>query len=264
MDKLPDVGVPKTGVTNVGDVANTKEPEPVSSVTAAARFALDGVAKNVATFVPNPLTPVEMGKPVALVNVPLDGVPNAPPFTTNAPAVPVLTARAVATPVPKPLMPLETGNPVALVSVPEDGVPSAPPLTTNAPADPVLTPSAVTTPVPVVIVLGAAPAPPPTTIALAASAPEDAQVVPDEKYGIPPDVPATVRASVPEDVTGDPATEIRPPVKDCPTDVTVPEFVAAMEMEPEPFVMLMPLPAVSVALDSVLPVELPMSNWPSV
>ena len=37
---------------------------------------------------------------VQLVSVPLLGVPNAPPFTTKAPAVPTLTARAVATPVP--------------------------------------------------------------------------------------------------------------------------------------------------------------------
>ncbi len=38
--------------------------------------------------------------PVRLVTVPLDGVPSAPPFTTNAPAVPVLTPSAVTTPVP--------------------------------------------------------------------------------------------------------------------------------------------------------------------
>jgi len=33
-------------------------------------------------------------------SVPLEGVPKAPPLTTNAPAVPVLTPRAVTTPVP--------------------------------------------------------------------------------------------------------------------------------------------------------------------
>ena len=38
--------------------------------------------------------------PVKLVTVPLDGVPNAPPLTTNAPAVPTLTPKAVTTPVP--------------------------------------------------------------------------------------------------------------------------------------------------------------------
>jgi len=39
-DSVPLVGVPRTGVTKVGDVANTKEPEPVSSVTAAAMGAM--------------------------------------------------------------------------------------------------------------------------------------------------------------------------------------------------------------------------------
>ena len=45
----PLAGVPRAGVTSVGDVANTKAPVPVSSVTAVARFALDGVARNVPT-----------------------------------------------------------------------------------------------------------------------------------------------------------------------------------------------------------------------
>ena len=39
LDKLPEEGVPKTGVTNVGDVAKTSAPEPVSSVTAVASCA---------------------------------------------------------------------------------------------------------------------------------------------------------------------------------------------------------------------------------
>jgi hypothetical protein len=38
------------GASIVGDVAKTNEPLPVSSVTAAARFALLGVSRNVATF----------------------------------------------------------------------------------------------------------------------------------------------------------------------------------------------------------------------
>lgn len=77
MTKLPLAGVPKAGVTNVGDVANTNAPVPVSSVTVAAKFALDGVAKNVAIPVANPLTPVLIGRPVAFVKTPLDGVPSA-------------------------------------------------------------------------------------------------------------------------------------------------------------------------------------------
>ena len=78
MLRVPDVGVPSTGVTSVGDVAKTSEPEPVSSVTAAARLEDDGVAKKVATLEPKPDTP-ETGKPVQFVSVPDDGVPNAPP-----------------------------------------------------------------------------------------------------------------------------------------------------------------------------------------
>ena len=73
----PDAGVPKAGVTKVGLLANTKAPVPVSSVTAAARLADDGVAKKVATPEPKPEMPVATGRPVALVNVAEDGVPNA-------------------------------------------------------------------------------------------------------------------------------------------------------------------------------------------
>ena len=63
-----------------------------------------------------PVTPVVRGNPVAFVSVPLSGVPNAPPLTTNAPAVPVLTPRAVRTPVP--------------VVVVEGATPAPPPITT--------------------------------------------------------------------------------------------------------------------------------------
>ena len=69
------LGVPKAGVTKVGEVANTKAPVPVSSVKAAAKFALLGVARKVATPVPRPDTPVLIGKPVALVRVAEVGVP---------------------------------------------------------------------------------------------------------------------------------------------------------------------------------------------
>ena len=41
-----------------------------------------------------------IGMEVRLVATPEEGVPKAPPLTTNAPAVPTLTPRAVATPVP--------------------------------------------------------------------------------------------------------------------------------------------------------------------
>jgi hypothetical protein len=54
----PEVGVPSKGVTSVGLVANTNDPVPVSSVTAANKFALDGVPKNVATPLPKDVMPV--------------------------------------------------------------------------------------------------------------------------------------------------------------------------------------------------------------
>lgn len=86
----PLAGVPRFGVINVGDVAKTRLPVPVSSVTALARFALLGVPNHVATPAPKevipvppfasgriPVTPVVSGKPVTLVMTPLAGVPNA-------------------------------------------------------------------------------------------------------------------------------------------------------------------------------------------
>jgi hypothetical protein len=67
--------LPMAGLVKLGLLENTKVALPVSSVKAAARLALEGVAKNVATLAPKPDTPVEMGNPVQLVNVPLAGVP---------------------------------------------------------------------------------------------------------------------------------------------------------------------------------------------
>lgn len=136
----PLAGVPRAGVTRVGDVANTSAPVPVSLVTAAIRLALDGVAKNVATPVPSPLTPVLMGRPVALVRTPLEGVPRAGVTSVGEVAktiapVPVSSvtaaialaldgvAKNVATPVPNPETPVLIGKPVAFVSVPLAGVP---------------------------------------------------------------------------------------------------------------------------------------------
>jgi hypothetical protein len=138
---VPEVGVPKIGVTNVGLVANTFAPVPVSSVSAAAKLAEDGVAKNVATPVPKPDTPVEIGKPVAFVRVPDVGVPrigvtNVGLVANTLAPVPVSSVNAaakladdgvaknVATPVPSPEIPVATGRPVAFVKVPEAGVPS--------------------------------------------------------------------------------------------------------------------------------------------
>ena len=88
--KVTAEGVPKAGVTKVGLVAKTRDPVPVSLVIAAAKLALVGVPKNVATPVPRlvipvpplatgntPVTPVVSGRPVKLVATPDEGVPNA-------------------------------------------------------------------------------------------------------------------------------------------------------------------------------------------
>ena len=133
--------LPMAGVVKLGLLLNTTVLLPVSSVKADAKLALDGVARNVATPVPNPEIPVATGRPVALVSVTEEGVPSAGVTSvgllanTKAP-VPVSSVTAdaklaelgvprnVATPVPSPEIPVETGRPVALVNVPLAGVPS--------------------------------------------------------------------------------------------------------------------------------------------
>ena len=71
------------GVVSAGEVAKTKlPPVPVSSVRHEARLAEFGVARNAATLVPRPETPVDIGRPVQDVSVPLDGVPSAPDGAT--------------------------------------------------------------------------------------------------------------------------------------------------------------------------------------
>ncbi len=112
-------------------VPSKVSPEPTTTVETCdvplPRRMPDKVVEPVPPFATGnvPVTPVVSGSPVAFVSVPDDGVPSAPPFTTNEPAVPTFTPRAVATPVPKPEMPVESGSPVALVSVIEAGVPYA-------------------------------------------------------------------------------------------------------------------------------------------
>lgn len=70
----------------VGEVPNTSEPLPVSSVTADAKLADVGVARKVATPVPRPEIPVETGSPVALVNVAALGVPKFGVVNVGEPA----------------------------------------------------------------------------------------------------------------------------------------------------------------------------------
>ena len=81
---MTDEGVPRTGVTRVGEVPKTAAPEPVSSVSAAARLAEDGVPKNVAIPDARPDTPVEIGRPVALVRLKA-GVASLAPSATETP-----------------------------------------------------------------------------------------------------------------------------------------------------------------------------------
>ena len=64
----PAEGVPRSGVTNVGELAKTKAPEPVSSVTAEAKLAELGVPRKVATPVPKDVIPVP---PLATGKVPV-------------------------------------------------------------------------------------------------------------------------------------------------------------------------------------------------
>jgi hypothetical protein len=118
--RLVPVAAPITGVTNVGVFANTAAPEPVSSVSAAAKFALDGVAKKVATFAAKPDTPVEIGKPVQLVSVPEVGVPRIGVTITMLVLVQALMLPLVTVPstgVTKVGLVLNTNRPVPVSSV---------------------------------------------------------------------------------------------------------------------------------------------------
>ena len=141
-----------------------------------------------------------VGKPVALVSVPDDGVPRAPPETRFPLATPVrdavivpaakfpdpsrattvLTVLAVAMPVPVG-SPLITG--VASVGVVPKTREPEPVSSVTAVARLALdgVPRNVRMPAPVVVVEGATPAPPPTTSAFAANTPDEAQVEADAK-----------------------------------------------------------------------------------
>jgi hypothetical protein len=119
--KLPDVGVPKSGVTSVGLVARTFAPEPVDVVTPVPPLETPKV----------PVIPVLAGRPVQLVSVPDVGVPKR--GVTNVGLVAKTFAPEpvdVVTPVPPletpsvPVIPVDSGSPVHEVSVPDVGVPS--------------------------------------------------------------------------------------------------------------------------------------------
>ena len=102
-------------VPNVGNVANTREPEPVSSVTADAKLALVGVPKNVATPAPKLVMPVP---PLATGSVPVTLVVKLVNVVDVVP-VPPLAIGSV------PVTPVVSGSPVAFVSVADAGVPNA-------------------------------------------------------------------------------------------------------------------------------------------
>lgn len=72
-----------TGVDKVGEFWNTSDPLPVSSVTAAARFAEDGVPRKVATPVPKPEIP-DSGAAVAVIAPVPVAASEAPVSTTIA------------------------------------------------------------------------------------------------------------------------------------------------------------------------------------
>jgi hypothetical protein len=147
---IPLLGIPRAGVTKVGLVANTKEPVPVSPVTADAKLAEDGVVKKVATPVPKPATPVEIGNPVALVNTPDEGVPRAGvtkvglvfktllpvPVELVTPVPPCATVTVAACFTSLPVVPLKATKPSAVA---EAGP-------TTSPADPSAEASSFTVP----------------------------------------------------------------------------------------------------------------------
>jgi hypothetical protein len=91
------------GLVSVGELASTNDPDPVSSVTAAAKFALVGLVKNVATPVPSPDIAVDIGILVMVLFEPLIVLlvrVAVPLLVTNPPPVLMVDANAVGTPAP--------------------------------------------------------------------------------------------------------------------------------------------------------------------
>ena len=102
--------MPRTGVVRDGDVANTNNPEPVSSVTAAARLALVGVPRKVAMPVPKEVIPVP---PLATGSVPVTWV-----VKLTFESVPPSVKLPVDVTVPVNVMPLTVPVPETLVTLP--------------------------------------------------------------------------------------------------------------------------------------------------
>lgn len=77
------IGIDNVGADRNGAFWNTTDPVPVSSVIAAARFAEDGVPRNVATPAPKPEMPDSGAAVAVIVPVPV-AASEAPVPTTIA------------------------------------------------------------------------------------------------------------------------------------------------------------------------------------
>jgi hypothetical protein len=126
------------------------------------------------------------------------------------PLVPAIVNAGVVVPVATVTMP-PVHSTLVTVPVPAGRSPEVKARNAGAPA---VANSACVVVLSAAVTVGVAPAPPPSTTPLAVRAPELAQVVALEKYGMPPDVPAIVNAGVVVPV----ATVTIPPVH--PTEVT--------------------------------------------
>jgi hypothetical protein len=141
-------GVPKFGVTKVGDVANTAKPDPVSSVNAPANW--DDVKDPKDVALPTEVTaPVRLALVVTLPAVKLAAVPVmfVPTRTEGVPKLGVTSVGEVdntVLPAPVevvvPVPPLETAKVPARVTAPEVAVEGVKPV---VPALNELTPAAV-------------------------------------------------------------------------------------------------------------------------
>lgn len=136
--KLPEEGVPNAGVTSVGELDRTFDPEPVEVVTPVPPEPTAKVADKPAA-VPDVFW-LSVGN-VQFAKLPEDGVPNAgvtsageldkttepEPVEDVTPVPPEATAKVADKPAAVPdVFWLSVGN-VQFVNVPEEGVPNAPP-----------------------------------------------------------------------------------------------------------------------------------------
>jgi hypothetical protein len=219
---VTDVGVPKTGVTNVGDVDKTLLPDPVDVVTPVPPFATGKV----------PVTPVDRGKPVAFVKVPEVGVPKMgvtkvgdvdrtllpEPVEVVTPVPPFATGKV-------PVTPVDKGKPVPLVKVTDVGVPKTG-VTKVGDVDNTLLPD------PVLVML--------TTFLLASNANAVETVNPDNVTA--PDAANVVKAPVPAVVapmfTPSKVVDVAPKATDVEPIVTLEFSNLALAIDPANIVLV--------------------------